>query len=96
MTTKDIELTILTPQRSIFAGRVASLVVPAHDGYLGIMTGHAPFICLLQKGQITARAENQSYRFSTSGGLLEVLANKITILADNAEPVAAPSSPANR
>jgi len=81
------EVTILTPQQTIFTNRVQSLVVPAYDGYLGIMTGHAPLICLLKKGRITARADDQTFQFSTSGGLMEVLANKVSILADSADSI---------
>jgi F-type H+-transporting ATPase subunit epsilon len=106
MATKEIELSILTPQQNVFSGLVRSLVVPAYEGYLGVLTEHAPFICLLKNGRITARADDtkqspaesgvnsvptqgvgKSYQFSISGGLMEVLANKVSILADSAESV---------
>lgn len=79
------EVSILTPQKTVFTGRVKSLIVPAHDGYYGVMVNHAPFISLLKEGRITARAEDKEYQFSTTGGLMEVLANKVSILADSAE-----------
>ena len=87
MATKEIELSILTPQRNVFSGRVQSLVVPAYEGYLGVLTDHAPFICLLKNGRITARADERAYQFSISSGLMEVLVNKVSILADSAESI---------
>lgn len=102
MVDKTIEITILTPQRSIFTGQVRSLIVPAHKGYLGILPGHAPFLCMLTTGEIivressstedkTKRSSAEGWRepktahFATSGGLMEVLPGKVSILTDSAE-----------
>ena len=89
MPKQELDLTILTPQNNIFRGPVEALKVPAYKGYLGVLVNHAPIICLLKTGNITARTKDQTLSFSTNGGLMEVLNNKVTILADDAQAVIA-------
>jgi F-type H+-transporting ATPase subunit epsilon len=83
MPKQELELTILTPQKNIFRGSVETLKVPSYKGYLGLLVNHAPIICLLKAGNITAQTNDQLLKFTTSGGLMEVLDNKVTILADS-------------
>ena len=89
MPKQELDLTILTPQKNIFRGPVKALKVPAYEGYLGVLVNHAPLICLLKNGNITARTKDQTLSFTTTGGLMEVLDNQVTILADSAQAVTA-------
>jgi F0F1-type ATP synthase epsilon subunit len=52
---KVFELEIITPERKVFKGNPYSLIVPAYEGYLGIMANHAPFLGILQPGKVTIR-----------------------------------------
>ena len=63
-----------------------SLVVPAEEGYLGVLAGHAPLIASLVPGEITLkRASHENEVMAVSGGFLEVTPDHVTILADTLE-----------
>jgi len=89
----DFQLSIVTPEKTIFDQKVVSLIVPAAEGYLGVMAHHAPLITTLQPGKITitlpdgapGRDSGVELLLAISGGFLEVADNRATILADTAE-----------
>lgn len=66
---------------------VSSLIVPAYEGYMGILPNHAPLVAELTVGEITVRGSDGSVRLlATSGGFMMVEENHVAILADSAEP----------
>ena len=76
-------LSIVTPEKIFFDGEVRSLVVPGADGYLGVLTSHAPLITSLTAGKIAFIDANGSDRFmAVSEGFFEVSNNVATVLAD--------------
>ncbi len=76
----------MSPERILFEDEVVSLVVPGGEGYLGILSNHAPLISTLKVGEIKFRdRNNKELWMATSGGFIEVSNNKATILADTAE-----------
>lgn len=83
---KTFNLEILTPEKAIFKGKVTSLIVPAFEGYLGVMADHAPFVCTLSIGEVTIHQEQGNTFLALSGGLMEVTPDKTIILADSIEP----------
>jgi len=84
MADKSFQLEIITPNKKLFSGQIASLIAPASDGYLGVLANHAPLITTLSPGKITARdSQGGATVFSSSGsGLLEVNHNQVILLAD--------------
>lgn len=79
-------LSIVTPEKVFFEADVASLVVPGTEGYLGVLSNHAPLITALQPGEITYKDnENRANYLAVSGGFLEVSGNVATLLADAVE-----------
>jgi F-type H+-transporting ATPase subunit epsilon len=78
-------LTIVTAESEVFSEEVDSLVAPGIDGQLGILPNHAPLMTQLQPGEMTVRANNDESVLAVTGGFMEVLNNKVTILADTAE-----------
>ncbi len=83
-----ITLEIVTPEEEIFSGEIYSLRVPAHEGNLGILPGHAPMLCSLKPGTIRIRESEEDQEpllLSTTGGFLEVGPERTVILADAAE-----------
>ncbi|MHB1418327.1 MAG: F0F1 ATP synthase subunit epsilon [Bacillota bacterium] len=85
MAEKTVLLEVVTAERIVFQKEVESLVVPATEGYLGILPGHAPLITGLSVGVARYRANGQSEKMAISGGFLEVSNNKTVLLADTAE-----------
>jgi len=74
---------IISPDASIFSGEAQYVGVPGIDGSLGILNNHAPLITTLAKGDVLVRKEDGSEeKFSVNGGVLEVLKNKVIILAE--------------
>ena len=83
---KTFRLEIVSPDRQLFAADVESLIVPAYEGYLGVLAGHAPLLCILQPGEIAVRTDGgKAQYFSTSGGFMDVQPKVARILADAAE-----------
>lgn len=80
-----ITIDILTPERQVLQAHADSVVVPASDGELGILSHHAPLVAELQAGQIRMRTGNDTQYFAVSGGFIEVQNNHVVVLAETAE-----------
>jgi len=80
------KLSVVTPEKTVFEMEARSIVAPGSEGYLGVLSNHAPLITALKPGilEITDNAGEESM-FSLSGGFLEVSGNIATILADAIE-----------
>jgi F-type H+-transporting ATPase subunit epsilon len=73
---------IVSPAGLIHSSEAASLVAPAEFGYLGVLADHAPLIARLSKGKITLKdASGQEKIFPCPGGFMEVLKNRVTVIA---------------
>ncbi|HLV02333.1 MAG TPA: F0F1 ATP synthase subunit epsilon [Acidobacteriota bacterium] len=80
-----LQLEIVTPRELLFAGEVDWVSVPGIEGYLGILPGHAPLLSELKIGVISYRFEGKEHRIFCSWGFVEVLADRVSILAESAE-----------
>jgi F-type H+-transporting ATPase subunit epsilon len=79
---------ILTPEGSIFDDEVTGVRVPGEMGSFEVKTLHANIISSLEIGEILIRkAAGGEQSFSVTGGFVEVVDNKLTLLAEAAEPV---------
>lgn len=79
-------LSIVTPEQVEYDGDVKSLTAPGTDGYLGVLSHHAPLITALKPGKIEYRdASDTLHVLAVSNGFLEVSGNRATILADAIE-----------
>ena len=58
-----------------------SVILPASDGLLGILPGHAPMLCAVKEGQLICRSETgESERIDLSDGVAYVADNRVTVL----------------
>ena len=78
-------LEIITAERQVFGDDVDLVVAPGVDGELGILPHHAPLMTMLQPGEILIRKDGEDTFLVVTGGFMEVIGNKVTILADAAE-----------
>ncbi|MEX1189412.1 MAG: ATP synthase F1 subunit epsilon [Bacteroidia bacterium] len=78
-----MQLEIITPDKKIFEDEVTSVVLPGIDGSFGILKQHAPMISALKKGKVKV-IDNRSTRhqFDINGGVVEVLNNRVIVLAE--------------
>jgi len=85
----EFTLAILTPERTVFEGKVEYVQVPGSEGYLGVLAHHAALVTALANGTLTVRkAGGAEEEFRVSGGFFEVSNNQATVLADEIGPAA--------
>ena len=76
---------IVTPDREVFKESVSSVVLPAHDGYLGVLTNRAPLLVRLGAGRLTATlVRGGTHAFQVRGGVAQMKDNKLTVLTESA------------
>jgi len=86
---KTLHLELVTPKERVYRGDVRSVTVPAWKGDMGVLPGHAPMIVALRGGVISVReggAETEA--LFVPGGFAEITPTRVTVLADEATPVA--------
>jgi F-type H+-transporting ATPase subunit epsilon len=79
------QLEIVTPEKKVVETRAEEVEIPGKNGYMGIMPEHAPLITELSVGEVIYREHNTEHRLAVAWGFAEVLADKVTILAETAE-----------
>jgi F-type H+-transporting ATPase subunit epsilon len=80
-----MQLEIITAERQVYSDEVDLVVAPGVDGQLGILPHHAPLMTMLQPGEIVVRKGGSDTYMAVTGGFLEVIGNRVTILADACE-----------
>ena len=78
---------IMTQHAELAELEAKEVNLPASDGYLGILVGHAPLIATIGTGVVTLRHEGESkpQRYFIASGMFSVADNRVQILADVAE-----------
>lgn len=79
------ELQVVTPGRQTVREDVEEVQVPARGGYLGILPGHAPLLSEMQLGELSYRQGNEWHYLSVFWGFVEVLPDRVVVLAETAE-----------
>ena len=80
---------LVSPERLLLSTEVAEVTVPGTEGEFGVLKDHAPFMSTVRPGILKVRAEGGNVdEFFIRGGFADVGANGLTILAEQAVPVA--------
>ncbi len=78
-----MNIEIITPDTTIFSGTASLVQLPGIDGLFEILNNHAPLISVLKKGKVKIKNDKDQIEFfEIKGGVVEVLKNKILILAE--------------
>lgn len=78
-----LKVSVISPESILFEGETDSVVAPAYDGEVGILSGHAPMMAVLGKGEL--RLGNPGGRlFAVEGGFLQVLNNEVRVVTEKA------------
>jgi F-type H+-transporting ATPase subunit epsilon len=78
-----MQIDLITPDKLAYSGEASSVILPGTDGYFEILDNHAPLVGSLKSGTIRIRAGQENLSFGISSGVAEVMANKVSILADS-------------
>ena len=93
-----MQIRILTPERTVLESDQAEhVLLPAEGGQVGILPRHIAMTCSLQEGTVRVDLPHQSVEMTITGGLAELVADRITVLADSVtegEPSAPDEVPA--
>lgn len=81
----SLTLEIVTPDRALVAEQVDEVEVPGSGGYFGVLPGHAPLLASLQVGELWYRKGQEKHYLAIAFGFVEVLPDKVTVLAQIAE-----------
>jgi F-type H+-transporting ATPase subunit epsilon len=84
-----IAFDLVSPERLLLSDAADMVTVPGMEGYMGVMAGHAPIISTLRPGTITVQGATEGdIRYFVRGGFTEITTQKITVLAEEAIPLA--------
>ena len=90
--TNQLRVRLVTPERTLFEHAAAAVELPAKNGYMEVLFGHAPLMAELGAGEVivhggadgTASSTDNLSRYNVSWGFVEVLPDRVTILASDA------------
>ncbi len=80
-----VRLQVVTAERTVFDNDVDYVSAPGSEGVMGILPKHAPLLSSLQAGELRYRKGSDEVSLAIGGGFIEVLNNKVIVLADSAE-----------
>jgi F-type H+-transporting ATPase subunit epsilon len=84
-----MNLEILTPEKKLYSGEVYGVQMPGISGSFEVLDKHAPLVSALKAGRVKVLKDKQNHStsFDIQGGFVEVLNNKVTLLAEGAKEV---------
>jgi F-type H+-transporting ATPase subunit epsilon len=78
-----MNIQIITPDNTVYTGEVTLVQLPGLDGSFEILNNHAPIISALKKGTVKVKTTDEKLEyFEIPGGVVEVLNNKVLVLAE--------------
>ena len=82
--TKLLRVRLVTPERTLFESTAAAVELPSKSGQMEALYGHAPLLAELGAGDVTLHAPDGDQIYNVSWGFVEVLGDRVTILASDA------------
>jgi F-type H+-transporting ATPase subunit epsilon len=83
-----LQLQIVSADRLLVNEQVDEVQIPGSEGYLGVLPGHTPLLATLQVGELWYRQGQEKHYLSIAFGFVEIQPDRVTILAQIAEPAA--------
>ena len=80
-----LALEIVTPDRALVREDVDEVQLPGQEGYFGVLPGHTPLLAMLKVGELWYRIGQEKHYLAIAGGFVEVLPDRVTVLAQIAE-----------
>lgn len=85
MSDRKLYCEVITPEKILYQGDVDMVIAPGTVGELGILPLHMPLVTTLKVGELRLKRDDEQDYIAIDGGYLEVMEDKVTILADAAE-----------
>jgi len=79
-----LKVSVISPERVLFDGDAQSVVAPAFDGEVGVLSGHAPMLTLLGSGELRLTTDAGISRFTVEGGFLQVVDDAVRVVTERA------------
>jgi len=80
-----LKVSVISPEAVLFEGEAESVVAPAFDGEVGILTSHAPMVTVLGSGTLRlGTGGGQQRRFTVAGGFLQVADDEVRVVTERA------------
>lgn len=79
---------LVSPERLLMSAQVEQVVVPGSEGYFTVLKGHAPYMSTMRPGVVDVTREGQNDRIFVRGGFADMSSDSLTILAEQATPLA--------
>jgi F-type H+-transporting ATPase subunit epsilon len=73
---------LVSPEKLVFSGEVDQVDIPGSEGDFGVLAGHAPVVATIRPGIMTVFANGRQEKIVVLGGLAEISAKGLTVLAD--------------
>jgi F-type H+-transporting ATPase subunit epsilon len=84
----NFQFELVSPEKLLLSRPVEMVVIPASEGEMGVLAGHAPMIVALRGGVISVREDGkETERLFVAGGFAEIGPERVTVLADEAVPL---------
>ena len=81
---KTFDLSVVTPEGSVFEGEAQMLIVPGAAGEIGVLARHAPLVAMLKAGEIRVKAGGEWQSFAAGPGYFKVQRDRALVLVDDA------------
>jgi F-type H+-transporting ATPase subunit epsilon len=81
-----LQLQIVSADRMLVNEQVDEVEIPGSGGYFGVLPGHTPLLAMLQVGELWYRQGQEKHYLSIAFGFVEVQPDRVTVLAQVAEP----------
>ena len=78
---------MISPERVLYEGEARSVIAPAFDGEVGILTQHAQMMTLLGRGVLRLEGSDGERRFTVEGGFLQVADDEVRVVTERASAV---------
>ena len=78
---EKIEIDLVSPEKQVFSKVADMVIVSGTEGDFGVLPGHAPIVSSIRPGPLEIQDSNNTERFFLAGGIVEVLEDRVSILA---------------
>lgn len=80
----QLQCSVVTPTEQLLNAEVRSVVLPAHDGLMGVQPGHAAMLVQLGEGDLKAETSDGQQTLKIRGGFAQIRENTVTVLTEDA------------